>query len=267
MVQITPTVLRRFRMRMSQDMLFQLGGVGLSVALRNSPDLANKVIRAYGLTAHYGMLLPFGRKQESEADRIGMILMAKAGYDPKVALRVWENMEKKDKVKGAGSPPEFLSTHPGYETRTRQLQLWIPEAIKYYRSSMERIESLPKLHHLETPLTRMEREMFKRIQSVNRKARSEQGQRSVVQALGYILRIDPAHLFQERQQLRLGYGQHAALRGLAWLGYAPLRQVRKSYDRGLSWSELSRTHGTRIAEILTFMRRLLLRIAKFRSRR
>jgi len=102
--------------RMSQGMLLQLGSVGLGVALGRNPALANQVLQVYGLGAGVGVALPFSRAQESEADHIGLILMAKAGYDPRTALDLWQRMEKKG---SKGAPPEFLSTHPGYETRVQ----------------------------------------------------------------------------------------------------------------------------------------------------
>ena len=75
--------------------------------------------------------LPWGRTQESEADHIGLILMAKAGYDPSAAVAFWERMSK---VQQGGKPPEFLSTHPSDETRIDQIKQWLPEAQKYYKA-------------------------------------------------------------------------------------------------------------------------------------
>jgi predicted Zn-dependent protease len=118
--------------RMSQGMVAQLAGVGLSVAVGDSsPATRNAVMGAFGVGAQVGVLLPFGRSQESEADRIGMILMAKAGYDPAAALRLWQRMEAQA---GGTSPPEFLSTHPGYRTRQEDIRSWIPEAEQYYHA-------------------------------------------------------------------------------------------------------------------------------------
>ena len=79
------------------------------------------------------MLLPFSRKHESEADQIGLILMAKAGYDPRVAPDFWTRMGA---LGGGGQrPPEFMSTHPHPETRVQQLRDWMPEAMKYYNAA------------------------------------------------------------------------------------------------------------------------------------
>jgi len=76
------------------------------------------------------MILPWSRTQESEADHLGLILMAKAGYDPHAALDLWRRMA--EAAKGSGRPPEFLSTHPSEATRIVQIEGWIPEAMQYY---------------------------------------------------------------------------------------------------------------------------------------
>jgi predicted Zn-dependent protease len=115
--------------RMSQGMVLQLGAVGLSAAMGGQdPALANAVMSAYGLGAQVGVALPFNRSQESEADRIGMILMAKAGYDPEAALHLWQRMGANER---GGRPPEYLSTHPSAETRQEQIRGWLPEARGY----------------------------------------------------------------------------------------------------------------------------------------
>jgi predicted Zn-dependent protease len=130
--------------RMSQGVVAQLAGVGLSVVVGDSsPATRNAVMGAFGLGAQVGVLLPFGRSQESEADHIGMILMAKAGYDPAAALKLWRRMEAQA---GGASPPEFLSTHPGYQTRQKNIRSWIPEAEKYYqRDPNLTVSKLPAL--------------------------------------------------------------------------------------------------------------------------
>ena len=120
--------------RVSSEMLAQLGAVGLSAALGGSnPYVTEAVMQAYGLGANVGVLLPFNRGQESEADRIGLIYMARAGYNPREAILFWQRMD--EAVRGQSQPPEFLSTHPGYGTRIRNLQMWLPEAMPYYQNS------------------------------------------------------------------------------------------------------------------------------------
>jgi len=116
--------------RMSQSMGAELLGQIISVGIGQvSPGIHDEVLQAYGLGATVGVLLPWGRTQESEADRIGLTLMAKAGYDPATAVAFWERMSKI----GGDKPPEFLSTHPSDTTRINQIKGWLPEARAYYR--------------------------------------------------------------------------------------------------------------------------------------
>lgn len=130
--------------RMSQNMAIQT--VGLAVAIGTSGQSAGvqqAVMQAYGLGAQVGVMLPFSREMESEADHIGIILMAKAGYDPAVSVQLWERMAELER---GDRPPEFLSTHPSSDTRIVQLREWIPEAMRYYKLATPRpIEPLPKV--------------------------------------------------------------------------------------------------------------------------
>jgi len=118
--------------RMSQGLLAQLGGVALSEAIKNKPEQTKALwMGAFGLGAQYGALLPFSRVQESEADHLGLIFMAMAGYDPNGALEFWTRMSK---LQGGKAPPEFLSTHPSDETRIAKIKEELPEALQYYRA-------------------------------------------------------------------------------------------------------------------------------------
>ena len=116
--------------RMTQVLLAQIGQAALNVAIKNqTPEAVKAMNIGYGAATSVGVLLPYSRLQESEADRIGLILMAKAGYDPREAIGFWERMAK------AGGPKTlaFLSTHPTDEKRVAQIKQWMPEALKYYR--------------------------------------------------------------------------------------------------------------------------------------
>lgn len=116
--------------RMSQQLLAQLGGVALAEALKSKPQLTQQLaMAAFGAGTTVGVLLPFSRKHESEADRLGLIFMSMAGYDPNLAPAFWERMSQNSKGQ---APPEFLSTHPSDETRIRQIREHLPEAMKYY---------------------------------------------------------------------------------------------------------------------------------------
>jgi predicted Zn-dependent protease len=110
--------------RMSASQLQQFGAVAGNIALANNSENQQIFNTAYGLGSNLGVMLPFSRSHESEADHIGLILMAIAGYEPAAAAELWKRMEAQEK----GNPPEFLSTHPASSTRIQSIQAWVPEA-------------------------------------------------------------------------------------------------------------------------------------------
>ena len=117
--------------RMSQQLIAQYGGMALETALQNKPAETRSLwMSVYGVGAQYGALLPYSRLQESEADHMGIIFMAMAGYDPGKAVAFWERMSAQA---GGQKPPEFMSTHPADETRIAAIKQWMPEAMKYYK--------------------------------------------------------------------------------------------------------------------------------------
>lgn len=116
--------------RMSQQLLAQFGSGALDAALSDKPQQTRQLWQSvFGVGAQVGVLLPFSRTQESEADELGLTFMAMAGYDPREAVTFWQRMSAS---KGGQAPLEFLSTHPSDETRIRQIQSHLPEAMKYY---------------------------------------------------------------------------------------------------------------------------------------
>jgi predicted Zn-dependent protease len=116
--------------RMSQGLVAQGLGTALAVALEDQPAQTQQLwMTAFGVGAQYGALLPFSRQQESEADHLGLVFMAMAGYDPHVAVPFWQRMSQG----GGGKPPEFMSTHPSDETRIANLNKLMPTAMKYYQ--------------------------------------------------------------------------------------------------------------------------------------
>ena len=117
--------------RMSQALLTQFGGAALMAALRDSPEeTQNLWMAAFGAGTQVGVLLPFSRLHESEADRLGLIFMAMAGYDPTEAVRFWQRMAD---ARTGPAPPELVSTHPADERRIRDLESHLPTALEYYR--------------------------------------------------------------------------------------------------------------------------------------
>ena len=115
---------------MSQLLIAELGGMALATAIEERPERTRDLLMlAYGVGANVGVLLPYSRRHEAEADRIGLSLMARAGYDPRTAVSFWERMNA---VSGP-APPEFLSTHPAPETRMKAIEEYLPEAMEHYR--------------------------------------------------------------------------------------------------------------------------------------
>jgi predicted Zn-dependent protease len=133
--EISHALARHGAERMSQGLAAKLGGTALSVALANeSPATQALAAQAYGTGSQVGVLLPYSRRQESEADHIGLILMAKAGYDPANAVPFWERMALLSKGKGGGLE-RYLSTHPADAQRIKDIKRELPEAEKYYRKT------------------------------------------------------------------------------------------------------------------------------------
>ena len=118
--------------RMSQSLLVSLGGLALSAAISSEPEKTRDLfMTAFGIGASVGFILPYSRVHESEADRIGLVLMARAGYDPREAVPFWQRMNESS----GHRPPEFLSTHPAPGTRIENINALIPEAMPYYERS------------------------------------------------------------------------------------------------------------------------------------
>lgn len=129
--EVAHAVARHGAERLSQSMVVQsgLGVVQAGLAARD-PIVVQGVTAALGAGASVGLLLPWSRAQESEADHLGLIYMAKAGYQPRAARDLWVRMSE---LSGGNQKVEFLSTHPSDTTRIAQIEGWLPEAQQYYR--------------------------------------------------------------------------------------------------------------------------------------
>lgn len=127
--EIAHAVAKHGSERMSQGLIQEFGGAILSQALAQRSELTRGLfMTAYGAGSNVLGILPFSRLHESEADRLGLIFMAMAGYNPEAAIGFWQRMSA-----GGSSGPEFLSTHPSDETRINQIKSYLPEALKYYK--------------------------------------------------------------------------------------------------------------------------------------
>jgi len=128
--EIAHAVAKHSNERMSQALVAQLGGQALAQALKQKPQQTQQIwMTLFGVGVQVGAVLPYNRLQESEADHLGLIFMAMAGYDPNAAIGFWQRMSQN----AGANPPEFLSTHPTDENRIQKIKSEIPEAMKYYK--------------------------------------------------------------------------------------------------------------------------------------
>jgi predicted Zn-dependent protease len=129
--EIAHVLLKHANQRMTAELL---RGVGAAVAVAGTSEMEDDnralVLAAYGLGTQVGIMLPYSRSHESQADRLGLMIAARSGYDPRAALNFWKKMG----AANPGSAPEWLSTHPGYNTRIQTLTEAMPEALQYYEA-------------------------------------------------------------------------------------------------------------------------------------
>lgn len=130
--EIAHALLRHGGERMAHQKLVQIGALATGVAVGElPPEQQRAILGALGVGATIGFLNPYSRDHESEADYVGLMLAASACYDPREAVGLWQRMSQA----GGSQPPEFMSTHPGHETRINQLQQWMPEALQTYQAN------------------------------------------------------------------------------------------------------------------------------------
>jgi predicted Zn-dependent protease len=128
--EVAHAIARHGGERISQQLAVQGGLLATQAALaRRDPATTQLIAAGLGAGATVGLLLPWSRQQESEADHLGLIYMARAGYHPQAARDLWTRMASQSGAR----QPEFLSTHPLPQTRIAQIKAWFPEALQHYR--------------------------------------------------------------------------------------------------------------------------------------
>lgn len=141
--EVAHAIANHGRERMSQGLVQQAGGVALSVYMADKPQETQSLFyTAYALGSTYGAILPYSRLHESEADKLGLVFMAMAGYNPQEAPKFWQRM---DQMAGGQAPPEWMSTHPSHDHRIHDLNSYMHEAMKYYTPSGKSTTKAPKL--------------------------------------------------------------------------------------------------------------------------
>jgi len=127
--EVAHAIARHGGERMTHGSLLSVAMAGTAIALsKQPPEKRDRMMGALGVGSQLGVMLPFSRHHESEADEIGLMLAAAAGYDPRAAIGLWERMASA----GGAGPPEWLSTHPAEQTRIKRLRKLMPEAMELY---------------------------------------------------------------------------------------------------------------------------------------
>lgn len=134
--EIAHVIARHGNERVSQSTAAQIGAIGVGILVGGESETTQQLaMAAYGAGAQIGVLLPFSRFHESEADEIGLVYMARAGYDPRASISFWEKMAAQSG--SGGQPPEILSTHPSHGTRIERLQKLIPKVMGDYEKARQ----------------------------------------------------------------------------------------------------------------------------------
>lgn len=129
--EIAHAIAKHGNERMSQQLLITMGGIALSEALKTKKEETQQLaLMAFGISTSVGVVLPYSRTHETEADELGLYFMAMAGYNPQTAPAFWERMS----AEGGELPPEILSTHPAPSSRIENLKKFMPKALEYYNS-------------------------------------------------------------------------------------------------------------------------------------
>ena len=224
--------------RASQSALLGKIGDGLSIAAGLVGPAGSVVEGAYGLGAQYGVMLPFSRTQESEADEIGLILMAKAGYDPRVAVRVWERMAEVER--SDETPPEFASTHPSYGTRIKRIHDAIPTAMRYYTGG-RRARPLPRLDALAKP-DAAEKALLDSMERLDHLVATSPTSPAVASAIASEFDTSPERVVRLANDTHLSPGETAFALALARNRRANVTDIVRE-SRRRSWYQISRDHA------------------------
>jgi Zn-dependent protease with chaperone function len=266
--EVGHAIARHAAERMSQGLLVQIGAVGLSAAVgAQNPYTRDAIMQAFGLGAQVGVLLPFSRSQEAEADHIGLILMARAGYDPHAALELWQRFEQS----GEKSPPEFLSTHPSYGTRQHNIQSWLPEAMHAYQEDPNlKARPLPALAELEAGTDAGEAAFKRYARLIDDKAKGQDGERIIIKAMSTVYEVPLDGMFRRARDAGLRLGEVGVASALTKAGAGTFDDVVAGYKKGQSWGTLASKDASVAKQALTLLREVLIetrRVERAASRR
>jgi hypothetical protein len=219
----------------SRDVLMEVGSMGVTFG----PNLAR---HAYGLGTRLGMNPLFDQAQESEADALGLLLAAKAGYDPQTASEVWKRLA--EEAQKRLQPPEFLSTHPHYEIHLQNIARWLPEALKHYRPDLtETPEKLPSLVSLQ-PTDEDEKDLILQMGTLDRMAAtSPGGEKIVASATAQVFGLAVHEVEEKTHIFSLRPGELALALALSEVSKESLPSLIDTVDQTHSWPAVARNYG------------------------
>ena len=226
--------------RASQSTLLGvLGGSLVAAGGVIAPGSESMLAHAFGLGANVGVLLPFSRAQESEADEIGLILMAKAGYDPRAAVRVWERMQNVQQKRDM--PPEFMSTHPSDASRIARIGAATPRALPYYVDG-HAPHPLPRLETLVRP-DAAERALLDSMEQIDRLVVRANRTSAVAFAIATEFKTTPEDIVRFANSTKLTPGETALVLATARSSRSSAKAIAASARRGRSWYRVVHDSG------------------------
>lgn len=251
--EVAHVIARHSAERTGQGTLLGALGVGAGIAAAVGGFNANAVMELFGLGSDLGIVLPFSRSQESEADAIGLILAARAGYDPRAAVGLWERMAVAGGASSGGV--DFFSTHPSHGSRIDRIRAALPRALTYYQGTAGESRRLPGVGE-PSLAPAVERELATVMGRLDRMAVNQQGAEAVVFAIASEVEAAPETVMDLLANADLTAGEGALAFVLAPAAARPVDQLVASAASGGSWLVVAREAGVDLATILARLERI-----------
>jgi hypothetical protein len=225
----------------SRDLFLEVGTMGVTFA----PELLRQ---AYNVGNSLGIIMPFGQVQEMEADALGLLLAAKAGYNPETAIGVWQRVATE--LETRQQPMEFVSSHPDYGTRRQTIEQWLPEAlVAYQQAPTKTTKPLPSLASF-APADEEERALLEQLSALDRIAvTSPRHKEAIVAALAQEFHFTPHHIEEHLRTFSLRPAELAFLLILAEASGEPLPALVTAVGQAQSWIEVATSYGVFLATV------------------
>jgi predicted Zn-dependent protease len=229
--------------RAGQGTLVGVVGAGVGIAATVAGLDGSTAMELFGLGTNVGVMLPFSRSQEAEADEIGLILMARAGYDPHAAVTLWERMAALESTGAGGGVASFLSTHPSHGSRVERIRAALPRALDYYAAgSDDGTRLLPGVTRAETPSPE-ERDLAAAMHRLDALALEARRAEAVAFAIAHEAAAAPDAVLSVLADSELSAGETALAFAIAHAGHGPVDDVVASIARS-TWQDAA--HASRL---------------------